>query len=651
MKSKHLIMGTAGHVDHGKTTLIKALTGFDCDTHKQEKERGITINLGFSHLDLPDGNSVGIVDVPGHADFIKTMVAGACGIDFVLLIIAADEGIMPQTIEHLQIMRLLGIDQGIIVLTKVDLIESDLFELAREEVKDLVQNTFLEDASIIPVSSVNNTGLDELKKEIGLIVSSIPDKSETGIFRMFVDRIFSLEGFGTIMNGSVLSGKICKSDPVFLLPGSKELRIRRLEHHGRETDFVRAGDRASLNLVGFRQKDFRKGMVLADREVVPTRMIDAQIFLFQKEVSLKLWNQVVFLLGTNRLICRLHLLDKNELKTEDNGLVQIYLPTEIICQTGDKFIIRDTSDHFTLGGGRVVDPYPLHHRRRREKQIELLKKRTSGTLSDMIVAEVNKTIFPLSYKEIAATFNMNANDLIETIFNELPEQIEFYQFKEDIILLQKSLAVKIKNKILSNLQLYHRENPLREYGRSFKELMGIFGNQQNDSNRQLLQIALEMLIEQGKVNITNNSYVLASHKVDIDPETRKQIAQLDEFFVHLGENSADLTEIKAKTGTSMPDKKLLQLLKAMQDEKKLYYIQRNYFHHQFITKAKNVIIEYIRHNPEGITVAAARDLIGSNRANTLMILELMDNESITLRKGNFRILTRKFLENSQQKDK
>ncbi|MEA2096189.1 MAG: selenocysteine-specific translation elongation factor, partial [Candidatus Cloacimonadota bacterium] len=261
MDTKHLIMGTAGHVDHGKTTLIKALTGYDCDTHKQEKERGITINLGFSHIDLPNGNSVGIVDVPGHADFIKTMVAGACGIDFVLLVIAADEGIMPQTKEHLEIMKTLGITNGIIVLNKIDLVDEELIELATEEVMDFVKDSFLNDASIIQVSSQTKQGINELINEISTLIDPIPQRKIEGLFRMYIDRIFTQEGFGTIVNGSIISGTISKNEPVFLLPNEKELRIRRLEHHGKEVSQVSAGDRASFNLVGFKQKDFKHGMV------------------------------------------------------------------------------------------------------------------------------------------------------------------------------------------------------------------------------------------------------------------------------------------------------------------------------------------------------------------------------------------------------
>ncbi|MFO7897299.1 MAG: selenocysteine-specific translation elongation factor [Candidatus Cloacimonadales bacterium] len=326
MSKKHLIMGTAGHVDHGKTTLIKALTGFDCDTHQQEKKRGITINLGFTHLDLASGNSLGIVDMPGHADFINTMVAGASGIDFVLLIIAADEGVMPQTVEHLEIMKLLEIKQGLVVLTKADLVDAELLELAQEEVREFVEDSFLQDAPIIPVSGATQAGIEELLTALDKLVAAIPQRSAEGVFRMFIDRIFTIEGIGTIVNGSVLSGSIAAEDILYLLPVEKEVRIRRIERHGQETQRIMAGDRAALNLVGLKKAEFAKGMLLSDRRLAPTEMVDAKLTIFQPDFSLNRWSQLIFLIGTVRMTAKLHLLDREVLASEESGLVQIHLP-------------------------------------------------------------------------------------------------------------------------------------------------------------------------------------------------------------------------------------------------------------------------------------------------------------------------------------
>ena len=648
MENKHLIMGTAGHVDHGKTTLIKALTGFDCDTHKQEKERGITINLGFSHLDLPNSNSVGIVDVPGHADFIKTMVAGACGIDFVLLIISADEGIMLQTNEHLQIMKTLNIKYGIIVLTKIDLVDAELLELAVEEVSEFVLDSFLEEAPIIQVSSTNKQGIPQLLTAISATIEKIPERKKEGLFRMYIDRVFTQEGFGTIMNGSVISGSITKNDPVYLLPGNKELRIRRLEHHSKEVDSVKAGDRASFNLVGFKQKDLKKGMLLSNKLLKPTKLIDVNVQIFQKDIALSLWSQVIFLLGTNRLMCRMHLLDKDTLQSGESCLAQIYLPQEIITHLGDKFIIRNSSGNLTLGGGHVVDSYPLHHRRRRSSHVEWLQKISDGELHELVAAEVRKTKLPISHTQIATKLDIEPDELIDIIFQQLPGDLVFFQKAENILLMMKKMAIATQNRILTNLQEYHKKNPLKNSGRSFKELMGIFGNEQNDATKSVLKLMLEELVEEGKLKTVGLTWVLATHQVKLDNATTKFIEEVDSFMHSLGNASADLDEIfQAVSSTNVSEKRLLQILIYMIENKTIFFIQKRYLHADFFEKSKRMVIEHIKNNSDGITVAQFRDMIVGNRTNAMLVLDLMDNYGITLRKGNSRFLTKKFLESKK----
>jgi selenocysteine-specific elongation factor len=323
---KHLIMGTAGHVDHGKTSLVKALTRIDCDTHVEEKKRGITIHLGFAHLDLGDGETLGIVDVPGHKDFIHTMVGGASGIDFVLLVIAADSGIMPQTREHLNIMRILGIKRGIIVLTKADLVDTELLAMVREEVRELVAGTFLENAPMVDVSAKTGAGLEALQDAIRTLVQQSEAKPEAGVFRLFVDRIFTVSGFGTVVTGSVLSGKVRTGDTLYLLPGKEDgYRVRRLERHGAEVSEIVAWDRSSINLVGLEKADFRRGMLLSDRLLRASTMIDARLEIYEPEVALGHWSQVIFHVGTHEQQARLHLLDKDKLKAGETALVQIHL--------------------------------------------------------------------------------------------------------------------------------------------------------------------------------------------------------------------------------------------------------------------------------------------------------------------------------------
>ena len=643
MNIKHLIMGTAGHVDHGKTTLIKALTGYDCDTHKQEKERGITINLGFSHIDLRNGDSVGIVDVPGHADFIKTMVAGACGIDFVLLVISADEGIMPQTKEHLEIMETLGITKGIIVLNKIDLVDEELLELATEEVMDFVQDSFLKDAPIIHVSSQTKQGIEELINEITILTDSIPQRKTEGLFRMYIDRIFTQEGFGTIVNGSIISGTIQKNEPVFLLPNEKELRIRRLEHHGDEVSQVSAGDRASFNLVGFKQKEFKHGMVLSNKKIKPTKLIDIKLKIYQNDVTLGLWNQVIFLLGTNRIMVRIHLLDSDHLRSGESCLAQVYLPHPIITQYNDKFVIRNSSGNLTLGGGHVVDPYPLHHRRRRETQVDIVKKIASGELEEMVAAEVRKSALPISQKTIAEYLDVNPDELIEVIFQKLPGDIVFYQSDEETILLQKKMNTKYQNRILTGLMDFHAKNPLKNSGRTFKELMGIFGEDQTQETKITLAQILHNLEEKVKLKREGNSWVLASHEVKLDDNLKAMIEQIDELIISKGNNAVDPLDVNDFAyDAGISKKQIMQIVSYLIDNGSIYLLQQKYLHSDLVNKAKKILLEQLAKVTEGIKVSQFRDLLNTNRGTAMILLEFFDSENITLRKGNFRVLTKKF---------
>ena len=643
MNIKHLIMGTAGHVDHGKTTLIKALTGYDCDTHKQEKERGITINLGFSHIDLRNGDSVGIVDVPGHADFIKTMVAGACGIDFVLLVISADEGIMPQTKEHLEIMETLGITKGIIVLNKIDLVDEELLELATEEVMDFVQDSFLKDAPIIHVSSQTKQGIEELINEITILTDSIPQRKTEGLFRMYIDRIFTQEGFGTIVNGSIISGTIQKNEPVFLLPNEKELRIRRLEHHGDEVSQVSAGDRASFNLVGFKQKEFKHGMVLSNKKIKPTKLIDIKLKIYQNDVTLGLWNQVIFLLGTNRVMVRIHLLDRDHLRSGESCLAQVYLPYPIITQYNDKFVIRNSSGNLTLGGGYVVDPYPLHHRRRRETQVDIVKKIASGELEEMVAAEVRKSAMPISQKTIAEYLDVNPDELIEVIFQKLPGDIVFYQSDEETILLQKKKNTKYQNKILTGLMDFHAKNPLKNSGRTFKELMGIFGEDQTQETKITLTQILHNLEEKVKLKREGNSWMLASHEVKLDDNLKAMIEQIDELIISKGNNAVDPLDVNDFAyDAGISKKQIMQIVSYLFDNGNIYLLQQKYLHSDLVNKAKKILLEQLVKVTEGIKVSQFRDLLNTNRGTAMILLEFFDSENITLRKGNFRVLTKKF---------
>ncbi|MFH1653077.1 MAG: selenocysteine-specific translation elongation factor [Pseudomonadota bacterium] len=383
---KHIILGTAGHVDHGKTALVKALTGFDCDTHPEEKKRGITINLGFTHLTLGD-DKVGIIDVPGHKDFIHNMVAGASGIDFGLLVVAANEGVMPQTREHIEIMDALSIKSGIVVLTKCDLADDEMISIAKNDIKKLTDETFLKNAPIIQVSSTSGFGIDELKSTISEIIKSIPERPQGGDFRMFIDRAFYVQGFGAVFNGSVLSGRLESNQEIFVIPGDrKSHRIRRIERDRTQVDEVVAGDRASINIPGFKLDGFRRGQLISNRALETTQMVDAKIKLFRSSKALSLWSNVTFHLGTFESMAKVHLIDRNRLKGDERAIAQIHLPTPCAIAKGDKFIMRNSSGDMTIGAGEIIDSNPLHHRRRTKALIERINRVARGEAVESVVS-------------------------------------------------------------------------------------------------------------------------------------------------------------------------------------------------------------------------------------------------------------------------
>lgn len=643
MEKKHLIMGTAGHVDHGKTSLIRALTGYDCDTHKQEKQRGITINLGFTNLHLPSGNAVGIVDVPGHADFINTMVSGACGIDFVLLVIAADEGNMPQTREHLQIMELLGIKKGIIVLNKTDLVEEELLELAEEEVRDLVSGTFLESAEIFNVSSITHHGIPELIEAIDKMIIEIPERDIEGMFRMYIDRIFTVEGFGVVVNGSVLNGKIDGSSPLYVLPGEREVRIRRMERHGGQVDSIQAGDRASLNLSGFRQKEFRRGMLLSEKKLEQSTLIDARITLFPSDRVISLWSQVIFLLGTEKQMARMHLLDNDFLEGGKEGLVQIYLPQPVSAVAGDRFVIRLSSGDVTLGGGMIIDPHPLHHRRRRKQQIEIVQKLSSGDLPEIIAAEVRKSVVPVTLYEIYEQTGHSVAKMTETVYNELPPENAFYQSSENIIVLQKKQKTVYQNKILNMLRKHHSENPLDEHGKNIQELMGIFGGNVNSTCKEFLPLLLQEMEEAFKIRKSGKTWVMHDHSVKISESFQKKIDAILDFLFSCGYNVPLMGGLQdAADDADINDKELKQILQKLIKDEQIVYYQNSYLDQRIVNQARAKLISFLKKNDDGIALAQFRDLLNTNRKMASLLLEYFDKQEVTVRRDNIRQFTPKF---------
>ena len=636
----NFILGTAGHIDHGKTALIKSLTGIDCDTHPEEKQRGITINLGFSHLNLPDGNSIGVVDVPGHHDFVNTMVAGAHGIDILLLVVAADSGIMPQTVEHFQIAQTLGIKHGFVVLTKIDLVDEESILIIEHEIKDFLKNTFLNDCSILRVSSITGEGIERIQDHLMNLLGSIQRKSGSKIFRMYIDRIFSVAGFGTVVTGSVLGGNITKNDRLYLLPSNKELRIRRMERHGIEVEQISPGNRVSLNLIGLNKDEFNKGMVLSDRIIEPTTTIDAKLYLFDNVKNISVWSDVIFLTGTFRNQAKMHLLDTNKAEGGSSVIVQIHLTESCIIFRGDKYIIRSTSGLQTLGGGEITDPYPLHHRRRTEKVVNQLKEVAYGDSYDYVFYEVRKRRIPLSLNNFSDEINFQETDIKKSLISTLPEDITTIKSDENTFLVLKAEKEKVKTNVLKNISNFHKRNPFLEKGRTFDELIGTVDKSLNKLWKDVLKSILLELENDKKLKQVEETWTLINHSVQLDAKELEQIRYIEDYFIKSEMHTPIISElISVAKQKGIDEKKMDQILSMLVARNNLYRIDDNYLHSSVVNKCRKELLNFLSGHANGITVAGFRDLIDGNRKICLLMLNLFDTEGVTYRDGDFRKIT------------
>jgi len=636
---KHLILGTAGHVDHGKTALVKALTGIDCDTHKEEKRRGITINLGFAHLKLPDNTIIGIVDVPGHRDFVHTMVSGAAGIDIALLVVAADGGIMPQTREHVRIMHLLGIKTGIIALTRVDLADPGMISLAFEELTSFVRGSFLEGCPVVKVSAVTGEGIDTLKKTIADAVSKTIAKKRDEGFRMYIDRIFSIAGFGTVVTGSVQSGVLKTGAKAYLIPTERELRVRRLERYGQEVEEVFAGDRASLNLVGLSREEFVRGMMVADRQLRTTTLVDARLELFEESRRLSLWSQELFLMGTYEAQARVHLIDRDFLAPGGFAVAQIHLPQPCIAKFGDRFVLRGSSGDMTLGGGEVIDFSPLRHRRRPKKLLARLGRLAKGSRVDFMAEEVRKENGPLTLNRLAENLNITPAEAAAAI-GEMPDDIRALETDEHVrYFISVNAYETLKARCLSAIEAHHRENQLLEDGKTVEDLYGIVGLRPGHEDVGLLRFALNELRRQGALKAVNHTWAIATHAVNLSSAFSRHVNFVENYVRASDMHALALTEIEPYALKAGIDKgSLKQILRYLADNGRVYAVEGVFIHADVISKCRSALVEKLKTTPAGLTVAQFRDLVRGNRKMCVPLLSLFDSEGITERQGDVRVL-------------
>lgn len=621
---KHFIIGTAGHVDHGKTSLIRMLTGIDCDTHKEEKQRGITINLGFSYLKLPDEESVGIVDVPGHKDFINTMIGGACGIDMVLLVVAADSGIMPQTVEHLNIISALGINRGVVALTKSDLVDEELLELAEMEVADFLSHTQLKDAPIVKVSATTGKGKQELLQAIADGSSVVEPRPLAAVFRMYIDRFFTVKGFGSVVTGSVLGGSIATDQEVFLLPENKQkLRVRSLERHGQTVDKVVAGDRAAINLIGLKREAYERGMILCDKPLESTQMIDAGVRFFNTETSLSVWSNVVFISGTFHCQARIHLLDKDKLKAGEEGLVQIHLSKAAVLMIKDNFIIRNSSEDLTLAGGYVIEAFPLHHRKRTAKLIEELSRQRSSmmgehSLNELIHAALKKAFRPFLISEIAEKLNLAEEEISTIIRNPNPGFVAYHN-DQGSLLINGHFDLSFRKKIIQAISDHHQKNPLFQEGLEIQEITGKLDFSKSAVGKLYLQLLLKQMLADGILDNYNKSWIIKGHQPRFDKKSLEEIDWLEQEILAYGDNKAVYAEIEEKAiKKGIQKHKIKSYLAYLAAEEKIRFFKTDFIHVTLLEKFKNYLVNQLRGKEKGMEIMAFKESLGSKRLRAFL---------------------------------
>jgi selenocysteine-specific elongation factor len=459
---RNIIIGTAGHIDHGKTTLIKALTGRETDRWEEEKRRGITIDLGFTYFDLPDGGKAGIIDVPGHEKFIKNMLAGVVGMDMVLLVIAADEGIMPQTTEHLNILNLLGVENGIVVMTKCDMVEKEWISLVKDDIRESLRLTFLEDAPIVEVSSKTGYGINNLMHAINsLAENSVEERELNTIARLPIDRVFSITGFGTVITGTLITGILNKGEEVEIYPVNKLCRIRNIQVHSSDAEKAYAGQRTAINLSNIKKTDIYRGCVIAPvNSMKNTKMLDVKLNLLKgsKRVIINR-SRLHLYTGTSEILTRLVLLDRDELRPGESCYAQLRLEEEIAVRRGDKFIVRFYSPMETVGGGEIIEPVPMKRKRFDEDLIEELKVKEKGRGADVIEKIIKETKDFISASALAKTTALTEAEVKESIeILEEEEKISLFTVKNEKYVWHKCYEIETEEKLEKYLFTYHKEN-------------------------------------------------------------------------------------------------------------------------------------------------------------------------------------------------
>ncbi|MEO0094833.1 MAG: selenocysteine-specific translation elongation factor [candidate division WOR-3 bacterium] len=631
LSKKHIVIGTAGHIDHGKSALIKSLTGTDPDRLKEEKERGMTTDLGFAFF----GDDVTIIDVPGHEKFVRHMLAGASTIDFVLFVVAADDGVMPQTIEHFEILKLLQIKRGVIVVTKIDLVDRERLELVIDDINHLTADSFLENVPIIPVSNTTGEGIDNLKKLLQEMIAQTEPKSDKGIFRMPIDRCFSMKGFGTIIAGTILSGQIKVGDTIELLPQKKLLKIRSIEVHNKKVNEVGTGFRAAINIIGADKEEIERGNTVAQPGYFePSLFVNGSLYLLNSSSPLKSFSRIRMHLGTGEIIARVVLLEQKILEPGEKAMVQFRLETPAVCDIGDRFVIRTYSPIITIGGGVILEPRAVKIKEFDDKIIEHLQKIETQDPNVIVEEILNQSfLMPLGTEDIAKDVNLPV-DVVKNIIAELINNKSILVVDEKRNLYYSAANLyKLSEQILENIKIFHRDNPTLT-GIPRLELMNKFPK---GFDNTLFNFVIQFLKKNSKIKISNDGKIsLYDFKVILNGELNSLAQKLEKIYLDSKFQTPDIEALLAQR-IGHPDL-VRKAYRYLLDNGTLVYIGEGIvFHRDMVEEAKDKLIKFLKERKE-IRIADFRDLLNASRKYALPLLIYFDSKGITIKRGDIRVL-------------
>ncbi len=615
-------IGTAGHVDHGKSTLIKALTGIDPDRLREEKERGMTIDLGFAWLRLPNGEEISIVDVPGHERFLKNMLAGVGGIDLALLVIAADEGVMPQTREHLDILDLLQVKRGLVAVTKMELVEEEWLEMVIADIQDHLKGTVLAKGPIIPVSAITGQGIQTLVATLEELLANTPPKSDIGRPRLPIDRVFTLSGFGTVVTGTLVDGTLQAGQEVEIQPSGMRSRIRGLQTHKHKVETATPGSRVAVNLTSLATTDLNRGdVVTAPRWLVPTQRLDAHVRVLRSfPKPLQHGARVSFHTGSAEANATIGILGANEIEPNHDAWIQIRLEQPLAVVKGDFFVIR--TPNTTVGGGQVVDPHPKRHKRFQAGIVESLETLQLGTPEEIVLQALDGKV-PVELRAVTNTTGLGI-DRVQEILDALTASGQALQLNDQYI--SRAAWARLSGQVAEILRGYHKQHPLRS-GMAREELKSRLA-----LPAKLFGLVVNRLLEEQRLAEQNATLRLYEHQVCFTPDQERKLGMLSEA---LGENRyspPSLSELQQRFGLDA------EMINALVDQGKIVKLDDSI---AFLQTAYREMVDGIIAHLKAmgtVTVGEVRDMFGSSRKYVLALLEHLDEQKVTRRVGDERVL-------------